>query len=70
MDSKTEFLYQSKFDTIKIPLCFMAISAGFTASGYVSTYVKDSSKTNSNTAVCRQGPSNIYIVGTCTCKIG
>ena len=57
-DSKTEFLCQSKYDTMKIPLCLMAISAGygqtFTASGYVSAYVKDSSKTNSNTAVCIQ----------------
>ena len=57
-DSKTDFLCQSKYDTMKIPLCLIATSAGygqtFTASGYVSAYVKDSSKTNSNTAVCIQ----------------
>lgn len=57
-DSKTDFLCQCKYDTMKIPLCLMAISAGygqtFTASGYVSAYVQDSSKTNSNTAVCIQ----------------
>ena len=57
-DSKTDFLCQCKYDTMKIPLCLIATSAGygqtFTASGYVSAYVKDSSKTNSNTAVCIQ----------------
>lgn len=53
-DSKTDFLCQCKYDTMKIPLCLMAISTGNGQTGYVSAYVKDTSKTNSITAVCIQ----------------